>query len=66
MSPTTPEMTQARRRWPLVVGMVAMHVGSTAFAERVVFKASRKEELYTRIVREAWKRRKVKQWQKKL
>jgi len=46
--------------------MVAMHVGSTAFAERVVFKASRKEELYTRIVREAWKRRKVKQWQKKL
>jgi hypothetical protein len=66
VSPTPLEMTQARRKWPRLVGLVAMHVGSTAFADRVVFKASRKEELYTRIVREAWKRRKVKQWQKKL
>lgn len=60
------EKLQARTRWPRVVGMVALHVGSTAFAERVVVKASNGEELYKRILREAWQKRKVKRWQSQL
>ncbi len=63
MSPTPLELVEARRKWPLTIGLVAMHVGSTAFAARVVFKASRGEDLYKRIVQDAWKKRKVKQWQ---
>ncbi len=60
------ELTQARRRWPHVIAMVALHVGNTGFAERVVTKAAKKEELYSRIVREAWTKRRVKRWLKKL
>ena len=66
MSPTPMELVEARRKWPLTIGLVAIHVGSTAFAARVVLKASRGEELYKSIVKDAWKKRKVKQWQKKL
>lgn len=60
------ELTEARRRWPHVIAMVALHVGNSGFAERVVVKAAKKEDLYTRIVRESWQRRRVKRWMKKL
>jgi hypothetical protein len=60
------ELTEARLRYARIIEMVALHVGSTGFAERVVVKAVAKEELYTRIVREAWRKRRVKRWLKKL
>lgn len=62
---TTPlELAETRRRWPLLVGLVALQVGSTAFAARVVLKASRGEDLYKNIVRNAWTKRKDK-WRNK-
>jgi len=65
--PTPIELTQARRRWPRVIGIVReVLVADFDFASRVVLKASRGDELYLRIVRDAWQRRRVKRWMKGL
>lgn len=59
-----PSPAQARIVYPHMVDVVALHVGNRAFAERVVARASGGDQLYTAIVREAWRRRKVKRWLK--
>ncbi len=62
----TLEETTTKRRYPRVIGVVATYVGSSHFALRVVMKAVRGEALYKQVVREAWQRRRVKRWQRKL
>jgi len=59
------DLTRARLRWPRVIRVVALLVGNEAFAERVVLRAAAGEEIYKRVVREAWQKRKLKRWLKK-
>lgn len=60
------ESKAARRAWPRLVGLVALHVGSSTFADRIVANAAAGDELYTKLVREAWRKRRIKRWQKSL
>lgn len=63
---TVPSKQSIRLVYPRVINMVTLLVGNCSFAERVVAKSAAGEELYRNIVREAWRRRKVKRWMKKI
>ncbi len=63
---TTAEAIQARLDYPRTIAMVERHVDNPGFAVRIVVKAASGEELYKRIIRDAWVKRKVQRWQRRL